>query len=66
MEKIKKTTHRDTHSLKESISILDPHTTAELQRFVDMDISGWTLIDETGDKPKKSKIDTEPDWTPNL
>ena len=37
----------------------------DIQEFVDMDLNGWTFIDETGDRPTKTTIDTEPDWIPD-
>lgn len=58
MNKIK-TTHRDTHSRPESLSIIDPMTKEQIQDFIDRDYS-WTTI------PKDITIDKEPDWTPTL
>jgi hypothetical protein len=52
-----------THSLLESLSILQPHTTADLTALVDMDLNGWTFIDEDGNETEIE--DTEPDWTPD-
>jgi len=54
-----------THSRLESLSILDKQTIGDIQAFIDMDLNGWTLIDETGDRPTETTIDTEPDWTPD-
>ena len=54
-----------THSLLESLSILQPHTTADLQEYIgDIDLNGWTFIDDTGDRRTETTIDTEPDWIP--
>ena len=56
----------DTHSLEESLRILQPHTTADLQEYIgDIDLNGWTFIDETGDERTETTIDTEPDWIPD-
>ena len=58
MNKIK-TTHRDTHTRPEGLSIIDPMTKEQIQDFIDRDYS-WTTI------PKDITIDKEPDWTPTL
>ena len=65
MEKKEIPGFEDTHSRLESLSILDCNTIQDIQEFVDMDLNGWTFIDETGDRPTKTTIDTEPDWTPD-
>ena len=52
-----------THSLLESLSILDCNTIQDIQEFVDMDLNGWTFIDEDGNETEME--DTEPDWTPD-
>mgnify|MGYP001193461849 FL=1 len=54
----------ETHSRLESLSILDCNTIQDIQEFVDMDLNGWTFIDETGDRRTETTIDTEPDWIP--
>ena len=47
----------DTHSLEESLSILQPHTTADLQEYIgDIDLNGWTFIDETGDERTETTL----------
>ena len=51
-----------THSRLESLSILDCNTIQDIQEFVDMDLNGWTFIDEDG---TETEIDTEPDWIPD-
>ena len=65
MEKKEIPGFEDTHSRLESLSILDCNTIRDIQEFVDMDLNGWTFIDETGDRPTKTTIDTEPDWIPD-
>ena len=68
MNKIK-TTHRDTHSRPESLSIIDPMTKEKIQDFINKDYS-WTTLDEArlwADKfAKRSELNIEPDWTPTL
>ena len=61
MEKKEIPGFEETHSRLESLSILDCNTIQDIQEFVDMDLSGWTFIDEDGNK---TEIDTEPDWIP--
>ena len=67
----KTTTLEDTHSrtVRESLSIIDPMTTEEIQDFINKDYS-WTTLDSArfwaNKLANKSEIDTEPDWTPNL
>ena len=61
MEKKEIPGFEDTHSRLESLSILDCNTIQDIQEFVDMDLSGWTFIDEDGNE---TEIDTEPDWIP--
>jgi hypothetical protein len=61
-------TLEDTHSrtLRESLSIIDPMTTEQIQDFINRDYS-WTTFDSAIMKQSnESEIDTEPDWTPNL
>tara|TARA_B100000073_G_scaffold340276_1_gene339881 strand:- start:290 stop:481 length:192 start_codon:yes stop_codon:yes gene_type:complete len=62
MEKKEIPGFEDTHSRLESLSILDCNTIQDIQEFVDMDLSGWTFIDEDGNE---TEIDTEPDWIPD-
>ena len=61
MEKKEIPGFEDTHSRLESLSILDCNTIQDIQEFVDMDLNGWTFIDEDGNE---TEIDTEPDWIP--
>ena len=65
MEKKEIPGFEDTHSRLESLSILDCNTIQDIQEFVDMDLNGWTFIDETGDERTETTIDTEPDWIPD-
>ena len=55
----------ETHTRHEGLSIIDKQTIGDIQEFIDMDLNGWTLIDETRDRPTETTIDTEPDWTPD-
>ena len=62
----------DTHSLEESLRILQPHTTVDLTTFIEGDYS-WTT-DTFAEAADGSRIhdtikiidtETEPDWTPD-
>ena len=51
---------------EKSLSILDRQTIEDIQEFVDMDLSGWTFTDETGEYTTETIIETEPDWKPEI